>query len=62
MTKLTHYTSFKDMKSSKNSTPSNKNLTQKESELKEFIALLKTNSPLKHSGEKDNLNKLKSGK
>jgi hypothetical protein len=42
MSKLTHYTSFEDMKSSKNFNPSAKNLSQKESELKAFITLLKT--------------------
>jgi hypothetical protein len=62
MTKLTHYTSFEDMKSSKNLYSSDKSVSQKESDLKNFITLLKTNSSLVHPSKTKTSNKSKGGK
>jgi hypothetical protein len=46
MTKLTHYTSFDDLKASKSSIAAERPQSSQQAELKEFIALLKDHCSL----------------
>lgn len=63
MTKLTHYTSFNDLKSSKFSIPSEQSASVKEAELKELVDLLRNNHySKKHSKVTPSSNQLTDGK
>lgn len=63
MIKLTRYTSIEDLKASKNSFQSQKSDSERESDLKEFIALIKNHSSTpEHSKSYNSLNRSSSGK
>lgn len=63
MIKLTRYTSFEDLKASKNSFQSQRSNSERESDLKELIALIKNHSfTPEHSKSYNSLNPPNSGK
>ena len=63
MIKLTRYTNIKDLKASKSSIQPQKSDSERESELKAFITLLKDHSSIPgHSRSGKSLNQLASGK
>lgn len=63
MVKLTRYTSIEELKASKNSFQPQKSGCERESDLKEFIALVKNHSFTPEPSKSDNsLNRSSSGK
>jgi hypothetical protein len=65
MTKLTRYTSFEDLKASKNAIQPQKSNSERESDFKEFISLVRSHSSTstpEHSKSGKSLNQSNRGK
>jgi len=63
MTKLTRYTSFQELKASEDSLPPQSSNSERESEMRELLSILKDNSSIaKSSNSAKNLNESNRGK